>query len=683
MTQVNSAGAPRPVSAPPVQKLRAAAVAYERGALDQAESLSRQILAVDPAQPDALHLLGLTEWRRGRRDDAVSHVRQAVSSRPERPQPYNSLGVMLRELGDLAGAEQAFRAALERAPDQLDPLTNLGNVLGELDRLADAETLHRRVIALAPDRADGHNNLATVLSKQERWEEAADQCRAAVALQPNRVEFHLNLGNALSGAKQWDEAASAFRDAVSRDPMLADALAGLGIACTHLLRLEEAAAAHRRTVELQPGNAKFWSNLSFAEVDLGNSDSAVVASRTAIALDPDMAEPHNSLGAALRLQRRMAEAIAAYQDAIHRRPDYGKAYNNLGVALNAEGRFDEAMAAYDKAASLDADYAIGQGNRGLLRLLLGDFDGGWRDYESRLRMARGPAPERYAQIPFWRGEPVASKTLLLWNEQGVGDQIMFAGLLPELMARGAFCIVEADPRLQPLFQRTWPRLAFRSATAESAAPLEGGVDYQSPLGGICRWLRPAPPSFAVTPAGYLKVDGESVARLRQRYRARHGRRPIVGVSWRGGTGEVARIRSMPLTAWLPILRQASFGFVNLQYGDCRADLAAAQDAGATILHDDAIDPLMNLDDFAAQVAAMDLVISVDNTTVHMAGAINKPTWVMLPKVPDWRWLLERADSPWYPSLRLFRQQDLGEWQSVIEEVAAALRQTPPVSSGGE
>ena len=682
MTQANSAGASRPAPGPLVQKLRAAVAAYERGALDQAELLTRQILAMDPAQPDAMHLLGLTEWRRGRRDDAVAHVRQAMSSRPERPQPYNSLGVMLRELGDLAGAEQAFRAALERAPDQLDALTNLGNVLGEMDRLVEAEALHRRAIALAPDRADGHNNLAAVLSKQERWDEAAAECRAAVALQPNRSDFHVNLGNALSAAKQWDEAAAAFREAVSRDPMLADALAGLGIACTHLLRLEESAAAHRRTVELQPDNAKFWSNLSFAEVDLGNSDSAIAACRKAIAFDPDMAEPYNSLGAALKLQGRMAEAIAAYREAIRLRPDYGKACNNLGVALNAEGRFDEAMAAYDRAASLDPDYAIGQGNRGLLRLLLGDFDGGWRDYESRLRMARGPTMERYGQIPPWRGEPVAGKILLLWNEQGVGDQIMFAGLLPDLMARGASCIVEADPRLEPLFQRTWPRLAFRSVTSESAGAVEGGVNYQSPLGGICRWLRPDLQSFAATPAGYLKVDDEKVARLRQLYRDRHGRRPNIGISWRGGTGEVARIRSMALAAWLPILRQASFGFVNLQYGDCRADLAAARDAGATILHDDTIDPLLNLDDFAAQVAAMDLVISVDNTTVHMAGAIDKPTWVMLPKVPDWRWLLERTDSPWYPSLRLFRQQDLGEWGSVIEDVAAALRRTPPMSSGG-
>lgn len=682
MTQTNSAGADRPGSGPLAQKLRAAAAAYERGALDQAESLARQILAAAPALPDALHILGLVDWRRGRRDDAVAHVRQAIAARSDRPQPHNSLGVMLRELGDLAGAEQAFRAALSGAPDQLDALTNLGNVLGETGRFAEAEMQHRRAIALAPGHAEGHNNLATVLSRQERWDEATIECRAAVALQPNRADFHLNLGNALSAAGQWSEAAAAFRQAVTLNPAMADAHAGLGIASTRLERLDEAAAAHRRTVELQPSNAKFWSSLSFAEVDLGNSESAIVASRRAIALDPHMAEPHNSLGAALKLQGRLTDAIAAYRDAILLRPDYGKAYNNLGVALNALGRFEEAMAAYDQAASFDPDYAIAQGNRGLLSLLLGDFDNGWRDYESRLRMTRGPVTQRYVELPAWQGESLSGKTLLLWSEQGIGDQIMFAGLLPELIERGAFCIIEADPRLEPLFRRTWPGLAFRSAAPVSAPVVGDRVDLQSPLGGICRWLRFDLDSFAASRDGYLKADTGKTVRLRQHYRDRLGERPIVGVSWRGGTGEIAKVRSIALTAWLPILRQTSFGFVNLQYGDCRPDLAAARDAGVTILHDEAVDPLGSLDDFAAQVAAMDLVISVDNTTVHMAGALSIPTWVLLPKVPDWRWLLEREDSPWYPSVRLFRQHEVGEWRAVIDRVAEVLRRPPPALSGG-
>jgi hypothetical protein len=203
--------------------------------------------------------------------------------------------------------------------------------------------------------------------------------------------------------------------------------------------------------------------------------------------------------------------------------------------------------------------------------------------------------------------------------------------------------------------------------------LFGAVDYQAPIGGLCRWLRPNLASFP-SRAGYLKADSTQVDLLRDRYRNQLGGRPLVGISWRGGTGSSVRVRSIPLAAWAPILAQPAFGFVNLQYGDCRADLEAVRrDLGVEILHDESVDPLKNLDDFAAQTAAMDLVISIDNSTVHMAGALNVPIWVMLPAVPDWRWMLDRSDSPWYPSVRLFRQALAGEWTPVIERVAEELK----------
>jgi hypothetical protein len=202
---------------------------------------------------------------------------------------------------------------------------------------------------------------------------------------------------------------------------------------------------------------------------------------------------------------------------------------------------------------------------------------------------------------------------------------------------------------------------------------ECAVDYQAPIGGLCRWLRPNLASFP-SRAGYLKADSTQVDLLRDRYRNQLGGRPLVGISWRGGTGANVQLRSIPLAAWAPILAQSTFGFVNLQYGDCRADLEAVRrDLGVEILHDETVDPLKNLDDFAAQTAAMDLVISIDNSTVHMAGALNMPAWVLLPTVPDWRWMLGRSDSPWYPSVRLFRQAMAGEWAPVIERVAEELK----------
>jgi hypothetical protein len=262
----------------------------------------------------------------------------------------------------------------------------------------------------------------------------------------------------------------------------------------------------------------------------------------------------------------------------------------------------------------------------------------------------------------------------VWGEQGVGDQVMFASAVPDLLDRGARCVIEADTRLEPLFRRSFSGISFLARDTTTAAEIEHfAADYQVFVGSLCRWLRPSPASFPSRP-GFLKADSALTEGYRQRYRERFGDRPVIGISWRGGTREIARIRSIPLAAWSPVLRQRNFGFVNLQYGDCRADLAAVQcEMGVEVFHDDMVDPLKNLDGFAAQTAAMDLVISIDNSTVHMAGALDVPVWVLLPAVPDWRWMLDRSDSPWYSSVRLFRQPKVGEWSPVIDRVAEELR----------
>jgi tetratricopeptide (TPR) repeat protein len=533
--------------------------------------------------------------------------------------------------------------------------------------------MHRRVVALAPKYADAHNNLATVLSKQERWDEALDECRIAVELAPAAAEFHFNLGNALSAAEDWSEAAAEFQRATDLAPGNADAHANLGIALYHLEQPEQAVMAHRVATGLQPDSAQNWANLAAAQVDMDDSDGALESCRRALELDPDLPEAHNSVGLALNAKSLWEDAIAAYETAIRLRPHYHKAYNNLGGLLHAQGRFSEALAAYTNATALVSDYAEAQCNKGMLHLLLGEFEPGWRGYEHGLDMKRTRAHVPFRQFEMWKGEATSGKTIAVWDEQGIGDQIMFASVLPDLVECGTNCLLRIDGRLHPLLQRSMSSVTLLSRDLALSRIEELAVDYQAPIGSLCRWLRPNLASFP-SRAGYLKADSIQVDLLRDRYRNRFGGRPLVGISWQGGTGTSVRVRSIPLAAWAPILAQPAFGFVNLQYGDCRADLEAVRrDLGVEILHDESVDPLKNLDDFAAQTAAMDLVISIDNSTVHMAGALNVPVWVMLPAVPDWRWMLDRSDSPWYPSVRLFRQALAGEWTPVIARVAKELK----------
>jgi TPR repeat/Tetratricopeptide repeat len=416
-------------------------------------------------------------------------------------------------------------------------------------------------------------------------------------------------------------------------------------------------------------------NLSAAEVDLGNPDAALESAHQALSLEPDLPEAHNAVGAALKAKGMAADAITAFETAIRLRPDYDKAYNNLGNALHAQGRFDESMAAYEKALALTPDYAEAQCNKGMLHLLLGEFGPGWRGYEFGMGMRRGRTKFRYPQGLQWQGAELAGKTVVVSAEQGVGDQIMFASLLPDLLDRGATCLAKLDDRLQPVLRRSMSGLSFVPDDDMTAAIGRHAVDYHIPIGGLCRWLRPTLASFPAR-AGYLKADPAQRDTLRKRYRERFGGRPVVGISWRGGSGEVAQVRSIALADWAPTLAFRECGFVNLQYGDCRAELASVRrDIGVEIFHDESVDPLKSLDDFAAQTAAMDLVLSIDNSTVHMAGALNVPVWALLPAVPDWRWMLGRTDSPWYSSVRLFRQQAAGEWAAVISLVALELRRT--------
>jgi hypothetical protein len=282
----------------------------------------------------------------------------------------------------------------------------------------------------------------------------------------------------------------------------------------------------------------------------------------------------------------------------------------------------------------------------------------------------------HTSLPCWNGEPLDGKNVLVCAEQGIGDQIMFASCLPDLISRINHCVVECESRLVPLFERSFP--------GTSAIPRHGGnqlertavlstLDVHVPLGSLPRYFRRDIRAFTAHD-GFLKVDHDRRDNWRERF-ASVGEGLRIGVSWRGGSkGKEARQRSTLLSQWWEICSVTGTHFINVQYGDCRAELATAEQQGIKIHHYEESDPLKDMDDFAALLQALDLVISVDNATVHMAGALGVPVWTLLPYVADWRWLRDRSDSPWYPSMRLFRQPTLGDWNNVFVKAAKELRQ---------
>jgi hypothetical protein len=292
-------------------------------------------------------------------------------------------------------------------------------------------------------------------------------------------------------------------------------------------------------------------------------------------------------------------------------------------------------------------------------LLQGDFAAGWQGSERRWETKDHDTPQRHYPWPRWKGEHLASGQLLLWGEQGIGDEIMFAGLIPDAIRSGNRCVLDCDARRKPLFSRSFPGVDVVTGVAHL------------PSGSLPGLFRTSSAAFAATTSPYLVADPLAQARFRARY---DDGRKLVGLAWHTKNKNTGRMRSIDLSLLASLLNRPGIQWVSLQYGDYDSLEEQVTAANVPILIDDEVDQLANIDDFAAQIAAMDLVITIDNSTAHLAGALGVPTWVLLPFVPDWRWLQTRDDSPWYPTIRLFRQTKLEDWRSVVQRVESALGQ---------
>lgn len=379
---------------------------------------------------------------------------------------------------------------------------------------------------------------------------------------------------------------------------------------------------------------------------------------------------------------RFHESIACCQLGLEQSPESVPLNFNLAVALEQVARYREAFAAYSKVLSLEPEHVATHNNLALLMLRLGEFESGWRHYEWRWAQVQ-KEHEQHFSIPRWQGEPLQGKTLLIWAEQGIGDHIMFASMLEELSALGGTVYYEIYERLDALFRRSFPTVQFIRRELQGTAQ-DGSQtmhrqtwpksDYHIPMGSLGALLRPSLESFPRRQQ-YLKADPEHVAAIRADYAQRFPGKRLIGVSWRGGTSvsNEKQSRRIGLDSLAILARLPNVQLINLQYGDTRDERERALAQGVSIHHDDSVDPLYDMDRQAAQVAALDAVVSIDNTTVHLAGALGVPTYALLPLNPNWRWGLEEGPSYWYPSVKRVRNRELNDWSAALASVAAQLQ----------
>ncbi|HEY1768039.1 MAG TPA: tetratricopeptide repeat-containing glycosyltransferase family protein [Terracidiphilus sp.] len=438
-------------------------------------------------------------------------------------------------------------------------------------------------------------------------------------------------------------------------------------------RFTEAEQLYRSILAIDPRHPDALHLLGMVAFQTGRSEEAAALIRTAIDLKGNAPAYHSNLGNVLESQGKIAEAGACYQRALLLNPDSAEIYVNLGNIFRAQGQLNSSLDCYRRAMALSPGMADAAAAESAVLLLKGDFVAGWPGSEHRWLTSDHTTPPRDYPWPRWTGGPLASGRLLIWGEQGIGDEIMFAGLTSDLVRSGIRCILDCDPRLRPLFARSFPALDVVTGFAPATHP-ESNVAAHLPSGSLPGLFRASSAAFAATTSPYLKADPVQQARFRARYA--DGRK-LVGVAWHTSNRKTGRLRSMDLSLFASLFAVPGIRWISLQYGGADAlekDAAAAQ---APILIDREVDQLSSqpssIDRFAAQVAAMDLVITIDNSIAHLAGALAVPTWVLLPFAPDWRWQLDREDSPWYPSLHLFRQPRMGDWPSVVARVEDALR----------
>ena len=645
---------------------------FQNGETEKAaESLERAV-ALKPELPAAKYNLGRILQALGRHDEAIQAYLGALQLRPDDFEAHNNIGIIFKTLKRYDDAIAHYERALALRPDYAEACLNLANALQASGRADQAINTYQRALALDPNLAEAHMNLGTSLHIVGRPAEAYQRYAAAIALKPNLAEAHYRMGDSLQALNRPQEAARHYEQALALQPDLAAAHLGRGSALQAISRFADAISEYEKALALDPNLAEAHMNIAVALQALNRIDEALSHHQQAVALQPGNAQAQFNFGNTLQAAKQFGEAIERYQKSLAIQPGHPETHNNLGIALHILDRPQDSIAEYGRAMALAPKWAEPKRNLGILHLAYGTFSQGYELYDERWAIPGSGQFRSYKQ-PRWNGQKVAG-ALLVWGEQGLGDQILHASMIPELTAFAQSVIVEIDPRLVPLFARSFPHVRVVAMTPELYA---GKIAAHEPIAGLGRYLRTRWEDFPKRAQGYLVADAARIAELRQRLA--RGADTVIGLSWLSHNPQLTALKSAQLRDFESLLRQPGCRFVDLQYGDTRAERELVErEFGIRIERFGDIDNTTDIDALAALISACDLVVTVSNTTAHLAGALGKPTWVLVPYGYSriWYWFLHREDSPFYPRVHLKRQSAGESFARLIASVADDVARFP-------
>jgi tetratricopeptide (TPR) repeat protein len=641
-------------------EMAAATRHHEQGALADAERIYCAVLAAQPLHFEALHRLGVLRHQQGRSAEALELIATAIECNAASADALANFGVVFDALGHPEEAVAAYDQALALAPDQPDTLSNRAGALNRMGRAEAALASCDAALALDPRQVDALCHRGNARFALHRYAEAVADYDAALVLRPAFVEACCNRAEALARLGLHEQALVAFEQALVLAPDHVEALVGRAGALIDTGKPAEAMRSLKQALALAPDHALALARRGRALFLLEQPEQALASLDASLALAPAQPTALNHRGDVLLALTRFKEALASYQAAFTLSPGYFQVLNNIGNALAALDRVDEAERAFDAALTLAPGYAIAECNKGTLYRSCGRLAEGWELFERRWAAAKSHLPRPYPQ-PRWSGGKV-ERELVVWGEQGLGDQILYASMVPDLAERAGSLVLEVEPRLVALFARSFPQARVVALGPDLYA---GDIDAQVPMGSLGLHLRRGFDAFPGR-ENYLVADPARTAALRARLKP--DGKAVIGLSWRSGAPILGRAKTAQLAEFEALLRLPGCRFVDLQYGDTSGERAAIERAfGVRIERLEDIDNTNDIDALAALVSACDAVATVSNTTAHLAGALGRPTWLFVPfgNAQHWYWFRDRDDSPWYPQARMRRQRQAQPWADLV------------------
>ncbi len=675
------------------QMIQQAVQLHNAGQLEQAEAIYIQVLTIDPDNSDALNLAGVIGYQIQNYSVGEELIKRAISINSNVPHYYNNLGIIFRAQnkfdeaifcyqealalnsdyaeannnlgiiyqmqGKFEEATVYFQTALELQPNYVDAFYNLGAIYRQQNKLSQAMECYQQVIRLMPDNVNAHLYLANLLVQTDNLPQAVQHYQQAIKLKPDFVEAYYNLGTTLTELQRYKEATECFEQAIVLNPEFPEVYNNLGNVLKKQSKLSEAVENYQKALALNPGLVEIYNNLGTVCIQQKTYSKAVEHLQQAVALKSDYFEAHDNLAFAYRQLNRFEESMAASRKALEINPNFLEGLNNFGGLLTELHQLEEAVNCYQKALSIKPDFAEAHFGLSFALLKQGKLSEGFSEAEWRFQTI---VNDNYTalQKPRWDGSPLEGKTLLVHWEQGFGDSVQFVRYLPYI--QGGKVILACQFALEKLLSN----VTGADRVIPNLLQHEPDIEYDTWVSLISLpYVLGTTLENIPNQVPYLTIDPDKVAYWQTRFSAQQLN---VGIAWSGNPiHQRDRTRSCLLQDFMRLAEIEGVQFYSLQKGE-----AANEAVNTPFPLISLSDELQDFSDTAAVISCLDLVISVDTVVTHLAGALAKPVWVLLSKGSDWRWLEDREDSPWYPTMRLFRQPEFGDWQTVLTQMRGAL-----------